>query len=305
MMSWRDFKVWMDSQYRALTAYQYWLSCRRFLSWAKIDKPAGLEKLQPGDFIEYDDYLKVSGVKNRNMAGFAIRSLLSYYGLHDMVGKVPARREFVSKAPRWLPEPIILQMIELAPDYRIKAMMALSYDLALRIREALMLDIKPKSDTAYVDLRSGTANVYREKTKLYPWQTLDVGKFALDAARGYIKGERHDNCSALFTTAPYRPGGKGGGRMSVWWAERLWANFMVGLGLNPRLWNFKLLRHSKLTWMAVEGKDLVEIAKFAGHSTPNPTLIYVHLSSQYLNRPEIFLEELRGSKLYGPAMKVL
>lgn len=304
MVSWADFREWMKAEYRPITCTHYWSCCRRFIEWARIKSPQELGTVSPSLFLEYDRELKNNGVGSRQQHGFALRSMLAYFGYNDLVGKVPARRETVQKPPKWLPKPVIDVMVEHAPDERMKALTSLSYDLALRIREALMFNITPKPGTVYIDLRKGQANIYREKTKLYPWLLTQVSNETMERIRGYMK-VRNKTSDALFTSTPYFEGGKGGGRLSVFHAEHLWHKWMGQLKMDPYTWNFKMLRHSKLTWMHVQGKDLVEIAKFAGHSTPNPTMIYLHLASQWEHNPEMFLTDIKGSVIYAEAKQAL
>ena len=301
--TWAEYRKFMGHEYREGTAYQYWNRCNRFLIWAAIRTPQQLTNLNSGIFLKYDDYLKKQGITQRNTHGFAIRSMLQYFGLNELSGKVPARRDTVQAIPRWMPDPILMMMLGYAPHIRLKALTAVAYDLALRVSEAMLLDIVPNPNKAYIDLETGSARVYRLKTKQFPWQLLQVSKSTLDLLNVYNEQERVPDKTALFTTKPYREGGNGGGRMSKETAETDWRKWMKNLGLVG--WEFKMLRHSRLTWMSVQGNSLTDIAKFAGHSSPNPTLIYTHLSMMWEKTPMMFLEELKGSVLYQPAKEML
>ena len=59
--------------------------------------------------------------------------------------------------------------------------------------------------------------------------------------------------------------------------------------LDPNKYTFHSLRHSRLTHMAIHQLrtrgyvDIVGLAKFAGHSRPDTTMMYVHLAHKYLS----------------------
>jgi len=289
------FRRYLTAQYRPATVVTYTYAYTNFLHWKQENR---VENLTPADVMNYLETLPESA---RAVHAYAIKAYLEFYGKHDLASKVPVpRASYSMKLPTWIPEPVLMWLVREAPRPVIKAILAVGYDLALRLNELVILNRVPRPDTPYIDLETGEANIYREKTKRYPWQQMQLSEWALKYLRAYRDFVRSDDASnekPLFVTLTGR-------RVNASDVEYHFKNWLEkDLGLDTG--GFKILRHSKLTWMAVEGKELVEIAKYAGHSTPNPTLIYIHAASQFRKNPLAYIDWMKSSTIYDDAKEII
>ncbi len=299
---WGLFERFMASQYRPATVQEYRWRYKKFLETMNIKTVKDLQQLTTLNVIDYIDDLK-KRLGNTSTHAYAVKALLEFHGMKNLAAQVPAPRGWAKFEPKWIPWPVLKMMIDShSPNKRMKAISALGYDLALRISEAVALNRVPRPDTQYVDTRKGLARIYRLKTRQYPIQLLQVSEWALEHVRKYL-AIRRDNDPALFTSLEFVPGA-GGGRISARNVERYWGLWTQSLGY-PYPCTYKVLRHSRLTWMAIEGKSIIEIAKFAGHTSTNSTLIYTHIGQQFTSNPMMFLDDLKKSEIYEPGRKAL
>jgi integrase len=295
-----QFKTFLEESYRPGTVYEYLWRVRKFLDWLG---GAPIKSVDQNTIVEYIRYLRQNGVRQTSTYAYALKCYFEFIGRNDLSGKVPVRRENVGKIPIWLPEPALKVLIAHIGDERMKVLATVMYDLALRVSEALMLNVGPlDSNIPWVDVQARLANVYRLKTKSYPFNVLPMSGWACKVVEGYIAKNGIGYGMPLFTTKPYMPWMKGGGRMSDGEASYLWRNVRKAFNL-PEQFTLHCLRHSRLTWKAVEGETIIDISKFAGHASTSPTLIYTHLAQQFLSKPEVILEPFRQCTLYDRMLK--
>lgn len=291
-----QFETFLKESYRPGTVYEYLWRVRLFINWLK-GKP--LSSVDQNTIVSFMSYLRQRGVRQPTTYAYALKCYFEFLGRNDLSGKVPVQRSNVMKVPLWLPEPALRVLFSNIVDDRLKVLSVLMYDLALRINEALMLNLGPlDSSLAWVDVAGCCANVYRLKTKGYPLTLLPLSDWAANVVDQYVKKYRIAYAMPIFSTRPYKPWMKGGGRMSESTAENLWLIERRRLNV-PESFTLHCLRHSRLTWMAVNGATIMDIAKFAGHASTSATLVYTHLAEQFLNRPELILEPFKGCTLYG------
>lgn len=295
----QDFKRFLVESYRPGTVYEYMWRVKLFTDWLG---GTPIEKVDQTLIINYMHYLKEKVTQPTTYA-YALKCYFEFLGRNDLSGKVPVQRINVQKIPLWLPEPAIKVLVSGIKDTRSKAMACLMYDLALRTNEALMLNYGVvKEDKPYVDLESGVANVMRLKTKQYPFSILNLSKWATDQTANFAAMWAISEGSPMFSSKPYRAWLKGGGRMSTSEAVYLWRRERKRFNL-PDDFTLHCFRHSKLTWMAVMGESIIDISKFAGHSSTSPTLIYTHIAQQFHNHPELYLKPFKDSTLYAGMIK--
>jgi len=148
-----QFKTFLEESYRPGTVYEYLWRVRKFLDWLG---GAPIKSVDQNTIVEYIRYLRQNGVRQTSTYAYALKCYFEFIGRNDLSGKVPVRRENVGKVPIWLPEPALKVLIAHIGDERMKVLATVMYDLALRVSEALMLNVGPlDSNIPWVDV-SGT-----------------------------------------------------------------------------------------------------------------------------------------------------
>lgn len=291
---WQEFKQWLRASFKQSTFEEYLWRTEKFREALHIQKPEELNALTSTSITRYLGTLGSS----RSYA-YAIINLLKFHGLDALANRVPTPVTYVQKIPEWLPEPVIQQVLidKHAPDSRMSALAAVTYDLGLRAEEVLMLNVGPGNvGTPWIDLETGHANIFREKTRAFPWQTHKLSGWAKEKLLAHIsQGQKG---APLFTSKQSQAS-----RMTYDAMHAQWGFWMEDLGTTNLKHHF--LRHSKLTWMAVEGKDLVDIMRFAGHSNLGSTSIYLHMGQAFKNNPLSSIESIKESKIYEEAEQAL
>ena len=287
------FVKYLEAQYRPSTVRVYSGIIRRF-----VEGMNGRD-LTPENVMAY---LQSVSDGERAITSYAVRMFLKYKGYPELASMVPVSRGTFTrkKMPMWIPEPVVKYIVEDSSKRypRLAAMIAVSYDLALRRGELMALNRVPMVDRPYINPTNGRAVIYREKTRQYPWQQLTLSDWSLRYLRNYLR-QRRDDDDALIVS-------EDGGRLSYNGIDTYFRRRMSeDYGFNSNSVSMKMLRHSKLTWMAVQGYNLIDIAKYAGHTTPNPTLIYIHIASQFRADPIGALEHLKGTRIYNDAVRVV
>lgn len=295
------FKEFLEASYRKGTVYEYMWRVRKFTEWLSRRR-LQVSSLTQSDIMDYMSELR-KNVKQPVTYAYAIKCYFEYLGRKDLSGMVPVQRVNVQKVPLWLPFPAVKVLVDSIKDARTKALCSIMYDLALRVNEALAMRVGPLTpDVPWVNLDTGLANVYRLKTKQYPFMNLTLSSWANSILSDYVKQYRIAKGRYLFETKPYRAWMKGGGRMSESEASYLWRQIRENYGL-PDDFTLHSFRHSRLTWMSVMGSTIIDISKFAGHSSTNPTLIYTHLKEQFLNKPDIVLQPFSKCIIYDEMLE--
>lgn len=243
------------------TAYQNARYIHQFLTWLG-KKP---EEITRDDIMNYVMYLRdglgysEGTVKNRC---HAISSFLKFIGKDDLAKWVPIPSP-KGREVEWLPEDIVLRVVDRDPYLRV------AYELALRVSELLMLK------RSEYNPRTGEIVVYREKHKGKPNRyVLKLSDEAREILNEYISEKR---CP--------------GDRVFCISRRAIQDRFKRALrraGLDPSRYSFHTLRHSRCTNIVIkymrEGKpvDLITLAKFMGHLDPRTTMMYIHIASRAL-----------------------
>ena len=224
----------------------------------------GVDRATAVRFIEHLRRDRGCGGSYLRVVGWAIRRYFEMLGEAEASRWIPVARPDRVEEADWLPETDILRIVSGDP------VLTVAYDLALRIGEVQLL----RRDR--YNRETGEIEVYRLKHKGAPnAYILKLRPFARDALNRYLHA---------------RP--IGGVRLFDVSAAALRKRFKVALaraGYDPSEYSFHLLRHSRLTNIAIEELrskghvDLVSLAKFAGHLNPATTIRYIHLAERYLS----------------------
>ncbi|RLE62445.1 MAG: hypothetical protein DRJ47_10665 [Thermoprotei archaeon] len=199
------------------TVKRYRLFVEDFLRFYGSDpKEAGRD-----DIMEYFAYLRDSreySDRSLALAGWSLRAFFKYLGMDDIAAWIPTPSFSVQYEPEWLPEDIVLKVVD-----RI-AFLVVAYDLALRLREVTMLR------TDGYNARTGYIEVVRLKHKGRPNRyVLPLRPYAKEVLDEYIERERPPR-NKLFPISD---------RMIQYVFKRR----LKECGLDPRKYSFHVLRH--------------------------------------------------------------
>lgn len=232
-----------------------------------------VDKIDRQDIMRYYEYLeKAKKYSNRSMyaVGWALRSFFQMIGKHEVAMWIPTPSFTVIREPEWIPEDKIMCVIDHDP------VLCVAYDLALRLREITLLRVENYNP------ETGEIEVYRLKKKGQPMaQILVLGgtepkTHCREVLNAYLNSIGNPRKGKLFNISDRA--------IQYRFKKRL-----EMCGLDPNQYTFHSLRHSRLTHMAIyqlrsKGYvDIVSLAKFAGHSRPDTTMMYVHLAHKYLS----------------------
>ena len=211
------------------------------------------------------DYLVEEEICTRNPLrpgsglGFGRRNLIQ---AHRRLPWIPGDEEWQ----------LILKAAKLEP-LRNRVMLTLSYDSALRREELCALetgDVDPAH--RLLRIRAETTKNRRERVVPYSEPTGQLFAQYLDRRRTLSRAR-----GPLFLSESRRNRAR---PISVW----TWSKVVIGLARRcnlPRLTSHTL-RHLCLTDLARANWDIGDIAAFAGHSSTQTTMLYVHLSGRDL-----------------------
>jgi site-specific recombinase XerD len=217
------------------------------------------------------DHLVEAGLRPDNPVGRGRYTPGKRFGATSERGLIPRYRTLP-----WIPDDTHWRaVVEAARDepLRNRFMLALAYDAALRREELCRLetgDVDPAARLLH--LRAERTKGRRDRVVPYSAPTGDLyGAYlgerrALSRARGplFLSESRRNRAQPV----------------SVWTWTDVVARVAARAGV-PRF-TTHTLRHLCLTDLARAGWDLHEIARFAGHRSPQTTLQYIHLSGRDL-----------------------
>jgi len=207
----------------------------------------------------------------------ALRTFYTWLKREGLANEGPAKGVGVPRGPKRLPHHYdvdrMQQLLARAPEddpllLRDRALLELLYSSALRLAEAVALDLH------HLDLDEGLVRVLGKGSKE---RIVPVGRVAREALRAWLRvrgGLARLGESALFVA---RHGGRLGPRgiqkRLVQWAEA------QGLpaDLHPHL-----LRHSCASHLLQSSGDLRAVQEMLGHADISTTQIYTHLDYQHL-----------------------
>jgi integrase/recombinase XerD len=219
----------------------------------------------------YYDYLMEEGLRLDNPVGRGRYTPGKGFGGRGDRGLIPRYH----KLP-WIPDEeqwhAVLDVAK-AESYRNRVMFALAYDAGLRREELCALatgDLDPAHRLLH--LRAETTKNRRGRTVPYS-EATSLLYVAYVQRRRALSRER----GPLFLSESPRNRAQ---PISIW----TWSKVVERIAKQAGVPQFSThtLRHLCLTDLARAGWDLHEIAAFAGHQTPQTTLLYIHLSGRDL-----------------------
>ena len=259
----------------AYTIRNYRTDIGHFLAWCSEHKKEPLE-INRHDFREYLGEIRENGIvaasvtrKTSTIHGFYRYLLRERATVKDLLYGVA-----MPKRPRRLPKVLEHHSIDKlldAPDLatpqglRDRAILELLYGAGFRISELVGLDV------TQLDLDDGSAIVRGKGAK--ERQVL-FGVPAVEAVEAYLRDGR-----GKLSVRP-EPGlflNRFGGRLSARSVQSLVKQYAIEAGI-PQDVHPHLLRHSFATHLLDGGAELRIVQDLLGHSSPNTTQIYTHVS---------------------------
>ena len=270
-----------DLSPNTLDAYRRDLA--QFSSWAARARVDSLEAIDRRLVRRYVAWLSENRYARRSIArkASALRSLLQWAVVHDLIPANPATGVAVPKLDRPLPKVMrpddVVALIELPPTddargTRDRAMLELLYGSGVRVSELCDLDL------GNLDLRDARLRVTGKGRKE---RRLPMTAAACSAIQAYITEARPQllaDGSAATDALFLNSRGKRIGPRSVRAVVARYSRETTGQ-IGPHA-----LRHSFATHLLDGGADLRTVQELLGHENLATTQIYTHVSSERLKK---------------------
>ncbi|MHB8375482.1 MAG: tyrosine recombinase [Dehalococcoidia bacterium] len=296
----------------AFTVRNYRADLRHLFDWLEgeaID-PLAISRVQ---FRAYLASMIEAGVAQGSIVRrvSTARSFYRWLRLEGLMQDDPLANVRLPKQPRRLPHALTLDDItaliaaadgEGPADLRDRALLELLYASGLRVSEAHALDV---SD---LDLEQRTALVHGKGNKERMVVMGEPARRALDrylrggraklmaraTPRGADLAHRYDAPARDLRSSPFRdaqrgPAGRGaqsalflnrgGGRLSQRRIQMIVRAYALAAGIDERV-HPHLLRHTFATHLLDGGAELRVVQELLGHSNPNTTQIYLHVTEE-------------------------
>jgi len=248
---------------KTLQTYLYFI--RLFLT--QTNKP--LEEIKIDDVIKFLSQYSKASYHTQRIVAYALRSFFEIVGGIDYhLIPLPSRlTEF--RNPVLLDEPTIKMIVNNTQDIKLKTMIAMMYELALRVNELASLtygDLDTTNWTCYVKRSKGSVSA----------QIPIVSTWVKDCIVEYL--------TQYPPTSPEEPLFKSqkGGNYTVSTLSTLIKNVLRQNGF-PNAHPHDL-RHSRATNLIKKGLDVTSVAKLLGHKSLGSTLRYLHYSVEELRK---------------------
>jgi site-specific recombinase XerD len=268
--------------------YSHYL--KRFLNWAKIEKPPEID----ADLIrEYRLFLNRVEDKfgrslkkiTQNYHIIALRNFLRYLAKRDIKSLSAEKIELAKQTPRQVDflEGDELERLLDAPEgagpraLRDKALLELFFSTGLRVSELCNLNRNS------VNMEKGEFSVRGKGEKI---RLVFLSGRAKDALKNYLDA-RKDIDQALFVRYPKskRPELSAAKiknlRLTPRSVERIVKHYSIKAGITKKV-TPHILRHSFATDLLTGGADIRSVQTLLGHSSITTTQIYTHVTDKQL-----------------------
>lgn len=283
------------------TVENYGHYLRRFLNWAKIDKPSQIDAELIRDFRLHLNRLEEKGKSlkkvTQNYHIIALRNFLKYLAKRDIKSMAADKIELAKQTPREVDflEGDELSRLLKAPDgdslrsLRDRSLLELLFSTGLRVSELCKLN----RDSFNLDKGEFSVRGKGEKIRV-----VFISETAKVALKSYLS-KRKDIEPALFVRIA--KGKKSGGKMDaiqpqnnkakqVRLAEfrltprsvqRIIKQYAIKAGITRHV-SPHTLRHSFATDLLMSGADIRSVQTMLGHSSITTTQIYTHITDKQL-----------------------
>ena len=268
--------------------YRHYL--KRFLDWAKIDRP---EQIDADLVREYRLYLNRfedsfgRGLKKitQNYHIIALRNFLKYLAKRDIKSLATEKIELAKQAPRQVDflEGDELERLLSAPSgaspkaLRDKALLELLFSTGLRVSELCQLN----RDVINLDRGEFSVRGKGEKIRL-----VFLSARAKEALKNYL-AKRTDIDPALFVRYPKSKKPEAAQakiknlRLTPRSVQRIVKYYAIKAGIGKKV-SPHTIRHSFATDLLASGADIRSVQTMLGHSSITTTQIYTHITDKQL-----------------------
>ena len=253
----------------------------QFIEWARRARVEALDDVDRRLLRRYVAWLSENRYARRSIArkASAIRALLKWAVIHDLIAANPAEGVAAPKLDRPLPKILradeAVHLVELPPDddpkgVRDRAILELLYGSGMRVSELCGLDL------GHVDIRAGRLRVTGKGRKerqlpMTPDARAAVQRYVTEA-RGRLVSDGAPAENALFLNSR---GNRIGPRSVRSIVTRYSREMATAIGPHS-------LRHSFATHLLDGGADLRTVQELLGHENLATTQIYTHVSMERL-----------------------
>jgi site-specific recombinase XerD len=283
------------------TVENYGHYLRRFLNWAKIDKPSQIDADLIRDFRLYLNRLEEKGKSlkkiTQNYHIIALRNFLKYLAKRDIKSMAADKIELAKQTPREVDflEGDELSRLLKAPDgdslrsLRDRSLLELLFSTGLRVSELCKLN----RDSFNLDKGEFSVRGKGEKIRV-----VFISETAKVALKSYL-AKRKDIEPALFVRII--KGKKSGGkldaiqpqnnkakqvrlaelRLTPRSVQRIIKQYAIKAGITRHV-SPHTLRHSFATDLLMSGADIRSVQTMLGHSSITTTQIYTHITDKQL-----------------------
>ena len=266
------------------TTAAYGRDLAQFAEWAGRARVHTLDRVDRRMLRSYVGYLSQRGYARRTIARklSALRSMLTWAVVHDLLGTTPAADLAAPKLDRPLPKALraaeARRLCELPPaddavGLRDRAIVELMYGSGLRVGEACALDV----DDVEFDLDRvrvvGKGRKERYVPISAPCSAALTSYLRFARSSFFSKESELSTTSALFLN-------KRGKRLSPRSVRALLTKYTKAGGMRPV--SPHALRHSFATHLLDGGADLRSVQELLGHENLATTQIYTHVSTERL-----------------------
>ena len=282
--------------------YSHYL--KRFLDWAKIEKPGQIDADLVRQYRLYLNRLQEQGKSlkkvTQNYHIIALRNFLKYLAKRDIKTLAADKIELAKQSPREVDflEGDELDRLLKSPDgdslraLRDRALLEILFSTGLRVSEVCKL-----SRDSF-NLNKGEFSVRGKGEKIRVVFLSDTAKVAL---KSYLD-KRKDVEPALFVRIP--KGKKEADvqtkysnlRLTPRSVQRIIRQYAIKAGISRKV-TPHTLRHSFATDLLVSGADIRSVQAMLGHSSITTTQIYTHITDKQLKEThKSFHGKKRGFK---------
>ncbi len=281
------------------TTENYGHYLKRFLDWAKIDKPGQIDAELVRQYRLHLNRLEEKGKSlkkiTQNYHIIALRNFLKYLAKRDIKTLAAEKIELAKQSPRQVE---FLEGDELARllgapsgdslrSLRDRALLEVLFSTGLRVSEICQLNRDG------VNLSKGEFSVRGKGEKL---RVVFLSETAKAALKSYLE-KRRDVEPALFVRVPKGKKSAQGGsavggaeatqakyeklRLTPRSVQRLIKKYAIVAGITRHV-SPHTLRHSFATDLLISGADIRSVQAMLGHSSITTTQIYTHITDKQL-----------------------
>jgi len=299
----KDYLVYLEVERgrskKTVENYGHYL--KRFLDWAKIEKPGQIDAELVRQYRLFLNRLEENGRTlkkiTQNYHIIALRNFLKYLAKRDIKTLAAEKIELAKQSPREVEflEGDELERLLKSPggdslrDLRDRALLEILFSTGLRVSEACKLN----RDS--LNLNKGEFSVRGKGEKIRVVFLSETAKLAL---KSYLD-KRKDIEPALFVRIPKGAHGLGavdsiqaaGGktkkikladlRLTPRSVQRIVKKYAIKAGISKKV-SPHTIRHSFATDLLMGGADIRSVQTMLGHSSITTTQIYTHITDKQL-----------------------